>query len=314
MSDLSHRCGVCNAEIAREPPRLLIRDRRRALKGTWNVFECRRCRTLTIAPFPSQSQLRESYSAYASNQPIVFSESIGSRYPLLRRLYHWASGDVDPRDFVEIPEGARVLDYGCGHASYLVDFHRRGIRISGAEIAADVVDACRASGFDVRRIEDLDRIPFRNDEFDVVYLMQVFEHMREPHVVMRELARVLEPGGMLYLAVPNKASLWRTIFAENWVSGWFPPFHLFHYDRKALAHLAEQHGFVLITSWSRTPEHWFRLNLKAALYPKENRLDWHSSWIDTPFVRYLMMFALRVLELPVREKDCLVIKFQKKSS
>lgn len=117
---------------------------------------------------------------------------------------------------------------------------------------------------------------------------------------------------MLYLAVPNAASVWRKVFGHNWVSGWFAPFHLFHYTRDTLEKLARQHGFELIDTWSRTPESWFRLNLKALLYPGENQLDWHRNWLDSRPVRYLLMLILRTVELPLPEKDCLVIQLRKR--
>ena len=117
---------------------------------------------------------------------------------------------------------------------------------------------------------------------------------------------------MLYLAVPNSYSIWRKVFGNNWVSGWFAPFHLFHYNRDTLAKLAGQHGFDVAESWSSTPESWFRLNLKACLYRKENQLDWRRSWLDSRPVRYLLMLMLRIVELPFRERDCLVMKLKKR--
>jgi hypothetical protein len=116
---------------------------------------------------------------------------------------------------------------------------------------------------------------------------------------------------MLYLAVPNAASIWRKVFGKNWVSGWFAPFHLFHYDSKSLALLAKQHGFEVVESWSSTPESWFRLNIKATIYSKENLLDWRNTWLDSFPVRYSLMPLLRIAELVFRERDCLVMKLKK---
>ena len=265
-----------------------------------------------MMPMPTDDELAAFYAAYSKDDKVDLSRKHGSRYPKLRKLYHRLSGDVDPRDFVHVPAGARVLDYGCGLAGYLCDFHDRGIAIAGAEIARYVVDACRNNGFDVRKVDDFSRIPFADGEFDVVYLMQVFEHLRDPHGFMKELARVLKNGGVLYLAVPNADSIWGKVFGDNWVSGWFAPFHLFHYNSAALAKLAAQHGFDVVEGWSSTPESWFRLNLKSYLYPNENKLDWRINWLDSRPVRYLLMPLLRVVEWPFAERDCLVIQFKKR--
>ena len=289
-----------------------LRDRRKGLEGNWQLVECDNCGVISMAPMPTDEHLAAYYAAYSEDDSVDLSPRRGSRYPKLRKLFHRISGDVDPRDFVHVPAGARVLDYGCGLAGYLCDFHDRGVAISGAEIAGNVVEACRRNGFDVHQVDDFSRIPFADAEFDVVYLMQVFEHLRDPHGFMQELARILKSGGMLYLAVPNSASIWRKIFGNNWVSGWFAPFHLFHYNRKALSALAMQHGFVVAESWSSTPESWFRLNLKAVLYPAENRLDRQKSWLDSAPIRYFLMLVLRIIELPFAERDCLVMKLKKR--
>jgi hypothetical protein len=98
------------------------------------------------------------------------------------------------------------------------------------------------------------------------------------------------------------------------VSGWFAPFHLFHYDAKSLSDLARQHGFDILETWSRTPESWFRLNVKAWLYPDEMHLDERQSVIDSSFVRLPLMVVLRLLEIFIRQRDCLVIKLVKRGS
>ena len=263
---------------------------------------------------PTEEQLATYYAAYAKDDRIDLTRSRGSRYPKLRKLLHRFSGDVDPRDFVIVPPGARVLDYGCGLAGYLADFHDRGVAISGAEIAGYVVEACQKNGFDVQQVKDFSSIPFPEEEFDIVYLMQVFEHLSDPHGFMQELNRILKTDGALYLAVPNASSIWCKLFGKNWVSGWYAPFHLFHYNRASLEALAEQHGFSVTKSWSRTPEPWFRLNLKACLYPQENQLDWAITWLDSRPVRLISMIFLRIVELPFSERDCLVIELKKQGS
>lgn len=302
-------CGRLGSEKAAQ---LSLNDRRKGLPGTWEFVECNHCGVISMIPMPTDEQLATFYAAYSNDDHVDLLQKVGSRYPTLRKLFHRLSGDVDPRDFVHIQAGARVLDYGCGHGGYLIHFHDRGVAISGAEIAGNVVEACRKHGYDVHKVDDFSHIPFDDGEFDIVYLMQVFEHLRDPHTFMEELARILKNGGMLYLAVPNVASIWRKVFGNNWVSGWFSPFHLFHYNRHSLAKQAGQHGFDVVGSWSSTPVMWFKLNLKACLYPKEKRLDTCKSWLDRRPLDYILMLMLRIIELLFRERDCLVMHLKKR--
>ena len=304
-------CLCCGSQFANTNPRVRLVDRRKGLPGSWEVVQCARCTALSISPPPTDAQLDYFYSAYTTTAVEVGS-GWGSRFPRLRTLFHALSGDVDPRDFVTIPPAGKVLDYGSGQGGYLLDFHQRGVEIYGAEISDVLVEACRSRGLRVVKAPDFDRIPFANEQFDVVYLMQVFEHLRNPRGFMKELSRVLKRGGTLYLAVPNASSVWRRVFGARWVSGWFAPFHLAHYTAGALAAMAAECGLEVCGIRSRTPESWFRLNLKALLYPRDNKLDIRRCWLDRTVVRYPLMCLLRLVECFVREHDCLIEVFRKR--
>ena len=185
--------------------------------------------------------------------------------------------------------------------------------IVGADISDVMVAACGKAGLQMCRVESFDEIPFPDGEFDVVYLMQVFEHLRDPRRFMQELSRILKPGGVLHLALPNAASAWRRFFGSSWVSGWFAPFHLVHYTEESLSGLAAEVGLASVESWSRTPESWFRLNLKAAIKPRDNEVEARGGVVDSLIVRSLLMCGLRIAELFVRERDCLVVSFRKQA-
>lgn len=303
-------CPVCDEEnIGRLVERLS--DRRKGLSGEWELVECFQCGTLSMDPMPTDSQLNDFYSVYTKESSVEVRSGIGTRRPILRRVYHWLSGDVDPRDFVTVPAGGKVLDYGSGGGTYLSYFHSRGVDIVGAEISDVMLDACRKAGLQMHKVESFDVIPFEDNAFDVVYLMQVFEHLRSPRRFMQELSRILKPGGTLHLALPNASSRWRRVFGKYWVSGWFAPFHLAHYTDKSLSFLGSEYGLVATRSWSRTPESWFRLNLKAALHNREKDVEAYRSIVDFLPVRIGLMCLLRITELFVRQRDCLVVSFEK---
>ncbi len=266
-----------------------------------------------MCPVPSDAELSVYYAAYTTEETVSLPKSgPGSDHPTIRRWFHFLSGDVDPRDFVVIPENARVLDYGSGQGTYLQYFHAQGVDVWGAEVTDTLVDACRHEGLRVNKVTSFEEIPFADNEFDVVYLMQVFEHLRDPRKFMLELSRIIKQGGNLYIAVPNAASIWRRVFGLNWVSGWFAPFHLFHYTKPALDRLAREFGFSAIDSWSRTPDSWFRLNLKARLFPTDNHLDSRNSWLDRAPLRHVLIILLRLCEIVSQNRDCLVMKFERR--
>ena len=97
--------------------------------------------------------------------------------------------------------GLRVLDIGCGNGDIAVHFSERN-RVTGV----DVVDQRRpGADFDFRLVDSA-LLPFPDDAFDLVLSNHVIEHVPEQETHLDEMRRVLAPGGLVYLATPNRTS------------------------------------------------------------------------------------------------------------
>jgi SAM-dependent methyltransferase len=94
----------------------------------------------------------------------------------------------------------RVLDAGCGRGEVLASFKREGVPVDYLGVDLGVGDP--SWEFRVTALADLHRLPFSDGAFDKVICTDVLEHVDHPEVVFGELARVLRPGGKLFLAVP----------------------------------------------------------------------------------------------------------------
>jgi SAM-dependent methyltransferase len=121
-----------------------------------------------------------------------------------------------------LPEGSLVLDAGAGGSPYGVYFKRQRY------ITADVPQSFNRGTVAV--YADIARLPFANDQFDQVVCTQVLEHVPDPHAVIREIQRVLKPGGQVFLTVPQ---------------GWGihnEPWHFFNFTCYGLQLLFDQAG------------------------------------------------------------------------
>jgi 2-polyprenyl-3-methyl-5-hydroxy-6-metoxy-1,4-benzoquinol methylase len=114
-------------------------------------------------------------------------------------------------EFVRL-EGARVLDVGCGSGGLSIAFAQRGAQVSAIEPDATrrAWAEERIAGHDV--IVELsdsvaERLNHADESVDVVLLDSVIEHVEDPQATLREVVRVLRPGGVVYITWPNKWSL-----------------------------------------------------------------------------------------------------------
>lgn len=108
---------------------------------------------------------------------------------------------------------ARILDLGCGHGTDLKNVRAAAgesaaVELHGVENYAPNVAECRKAGI---RTYDLnierDYLPFEDGALDLVIANQVLEHTKEVFWILSEAARVLRPGGVFIVGVPNIASL-----------------------------------------------------------------------------------------------------------
>ncbi len=125
----------------------------------------------------------------------------------------------------ETPRGARVLDAGAGEAPYRGLFEGRDLR------TADWANSPHAGGRSADVVAPLDALPLEDATFDAVLCTQVLEHVAEPVAVLRELRRVLVPGGVAWVTVPFVGELHEE------------PFDYWRYTSHGLRQVLEQAGF-----------------------------------------------------------------------
>lgn len=135
-----------------------------------------------------------------------------------------------------VPAGASVLDVGARDGG-LKAFLPAGIRYQGVDIAPEF------AGPDVL-IQDVSKgLPFADGTFDHAFMLEVLEHVPNPFAMLTELHRVLAPGGVLVLSVPNpfhvKELVWN-LFQVPDRQG-----HIYSWTRQTMTKLAEMNGFAL---------------------------------------------------------------------
>lgn len=109
--------------------------------------------------------------------------------------------------WLNFPLGS-VLDYGCGEGEFAERIRDRLHAYHGVDIDGDKVEKARARGWaNVQRINPRDPLPFGDESFDTVVILEVIEHVSDEALVLGELARVLRQRGRLLLTTPHRGLL-----------------------------------------------------------------------------------------------------------
>jgi SAM-dependent methyltransferase len=130
---------------------------------------------------------------------------------------------------VEIQKGVErnisVLDYGCGQGQIVARLRELEVEAFGCDVFYKGGDASPSvpSGMLGNVIRHVDRgtIPFPSESFDVVINNQVMEHVEDLDPVLREIHRVLRPGGKVLSLFPHR-SVWREGHCGIPFLHWFP--------------------------------------------------------------------------------------------
>jgi SAM-dependent methyltransferase len=130
--------------------------------------------------------------------------------------------------------GGRVLDLGAGYGFWLAALAQAGYEAAGVELSAEAAAIARErSGAVVSTGSADDPLPFPDASFAAVTLLDVIEHLPRYPAALAECARVLAPGGKLFVITLNAGSLARPLLGRRW-SFWLDPTHVHLFSARRL--------------------------------------------------------------------------------
>jgi len=135
-----------------------------------------------------------------------------ARYHEVGNSYWWLAGkyeiimDCVAHLFVGAGE-LRILDAGCGPGNMLDRLSRWGT-VTGTDLSVPALSFCLSRGHQRVTVSRLDALALAGDSFDLVTAIDVLEHIPDDAAGLREIHRVLRPGGTVVLTVPAFQVLW----------------------------------------------------------------------------------------------------------
>lgn len=131
--------------------------------------------------------------------------------------------------------GARVLDVGCGGGLLSEALAAEGAEVVALDLAPELIDVARLHLLEAQVARPDLRVDYRlaavetlaeqaPERFDAITCMELLEHVPDPGAIVRACARLLKPGGRLFLATLNRtpAAFALAIVGAEYVAGWLP--------------------------------------------------------------------------------------------
>jgi SAM-dependent methyltransferase len=139
--------------------------------------------------------------------------------------------------------GGRLLEIGCAYGFFL-DEARRYYEVAGVEVAGAAAEFCQSNGLAVVNGTADEPTISQFGMMDVIVLLDVIEHLPEPHTTLDQCRRHLRPGGVIVLTTGDFSSLYARLAGPHWRL-MTPPQHLWYFTPESMRRLAQSLGLKL---------------------------------------------------------------------
>lgn len=210
-------------------------------KKEFAVFTCATCGFIFTQDYPEENEIGRYYESddYISHTDTAkgFSNKL---YRLARKIMLTRKRSI-VEGITKLKRGS-LLDIGSGTGYFAATMRDSGWAVKGIEINEKAGSfAATHFGLDISPPSDLNLI--LSGTHDCITLWHVLEHFHDPSEYLSEIKRILKPGSVCILALPNSNSYDAIYYKNNWAA-WDVPRHLWHFNPSTFRKFAEKEGYL----------------------------------------------------------------------
>lgn len=218
------KCKFCN-KISY--PRLEIKN--------WQIFKCQNCKISFLNPEPQNIEKIYDYDYFKNWYLQVYEKRYKYNEKILKKIKKF------------IPEKCKILDIGCGVGIFMDLMKKKGNEVYGLDISDFALNFCKEKGFKVyNSLSEIDPA----EKFDVITIMDVIAHIKNPVDYLQKCKKILHPNGILIIKTPLHSNYLFFIAKVLKFTGksraiLHLPAQIYHFDKYSILNLTNLTGFKL---------------------------------------------------------------------
>lgn len=224
------KCWLCERN---EEARLIKKE------GSWNIIQCTVCNYVYLHPLPDEAFLKKHYQTYLSSEQ--------------NQIEHWRfmMSGVFTRSLTLIDkfcnrQKGKLLDIGCGYGFFLQMAKADGWDVYGIDLCQSAIKYANLQGFNVTDVSLFEK-SYNDEEFDVVTMFYVLEHLRNPKQYLQEIFRILKPKGVLFVRLPHTTPIAKVLKALGIPNKLYDaPSHISDFSPVTIKRILQKSGFTNI--------------------------------------------------------------------
>ena len=217
--------------------------------GPHTVVRCTSCGLGLTNPQPSDAELG---AIYGPDYVLVENDPVGEAM-VLRSKRATADHYLDLLAAAGVAPRGQLLEIGCGAGNFLVRAADRGFDVTGLEYSPYAAERARKNLHGRGRVlvGEVSSLADQSNAYDVCVLCDVIEHVRHPDEFVRDIWRLLKPGGALLVVTPSLDSWSARVLGARWME--FKAEHLYYFSPGTITQQLTGAGFdgVLLRSGTK---------------------------------------------------------------